>query len=93
MSRSILSEYPWPSIPGTKEPPKWEGDGFVKNGKKLGSLICYDQTESNWSERITTLHEEENTNGQHPIGVAPRELALRNINKFPDKKSVTHSVE
>ena len=65
MSRSILSEYPWPSIPGAKEQPKWEGDGFLINGKKLGSLICYDQTESNWSEHITTLHEEEDTNGSH----------------------------
>jgi len=65
MSRSILSEYPWPSIPRAKEQPKWKGDGFLINGKKLGSLICYFQTESNSKEYITTLHAEENTNGHN----------------------------
>ena len=79
MTCSNLSSFPWPAIPGEKELPKWEDDRFMINGKKLGSLICYDQTESNWSEHLTKLHEEEAGNGKHPIDIASRKLALRSL--------------
>ena len=69
MSCSVLSDFPWPSVPGMIEPPKWVGDGFLTNGKKQGSLICYNQTESNWSEHLTELHEQETGNGQHPLEI------------------------
>lgn len=85
MNRSILSNFPWPCIPGVKEPPKWEGDGFLINGKKLGPLICYDQTESNWSEHLTKLHEEEAGKGKHPIDIASRKLALRSFSTFDNE--------
>jgi len=79
VSRSVLSDFPWPSVPGMIEPPKWVGDGFLTNGKKQGSLICYNQTESNWSEHLTELHEQETGNGQHPLDIASRQLALRSF--------------
>ena len=82
MSRSVLSDFPWPSVPGMIEPPKWVGDGFLTNGKKQGSLICYNQTDSNWSEHLTELHEQEAGNGQHSIDIASRHLALSSFRKL-----------
>ena len=82
MIRSVLSDFPWPSVPGMIEPPKWVGDGFLTNGKKQGSLICYNQTDSNWSEHLTELHEQEAGNGQHPIDIASRHLALSSFRKL-----------
>jgi ubiquinone/menaquinone biosynthesis C-methylase UbiE len=80
--RSVLSDFPWPSVPGMIEPPKWVGDGFLTNGKKQGSLICYNQTDSNWSEHLTELHEQEAGNGQHSIDIASRHLALSSFRKL-----------
>ena len=82
MSRSVLSDFPWPSVPGMIELPKWVGDGFLTNGKKHGSLICYNQTDSNWSEHLTELHEQEAGNGQHSIDIASRHLALSSFRKL-----------
>ena len=82
MIRSVLSDFPWPSVPGMIEPPKWVGDGFLTNGKKQGSLICYNQTDSNWSEHLTELHEQEAGNGQHSIDIASRHLALSSFRKL-----------
>ena len=82
MSHSVLSDFPWPSVPGMIEPPKWVGDGFLTNGKKQGSLICYNQTDSNWSEHLTELHEQEAGNGQHSIDIASRHLALSSFRKL-----------
>ena len=82
MSCSVLSDFPWPSVPGMIEPPKWVGDGFLTNGKKQGSLICYNQTDSNWSEHLTELHEQEAGNGQHSIDIASRHLALSSFRKL-----------
>ena len=82
MSRSVLSDFPWPSVPGMIEPPKWVGDGFLTNGKKQGPLICYNQTDSNWSEHLTKLHEQEAGNGQHSIDIASRHLALGSFRKL-----------
>ena len=82
MIHSVLSDFPWPSVPGMIEPPKWVGDGFLTNGKKQGSLICYNQTDSNWSEHLTELHEQEAGNGQHSIDIASRHLALGSFRKL-----------
>ena len=82
MNRSVLSDFPWPQIRGLKESPKWESDGFLLNGKKQGNLICYDQINSNWSEHLTELHEQEAGNGQHPIDIASRQLALNSFRKL-----------
>ena len=82
MRSAVLSDFPWPSVPGMIELPKWVGDGFLTNGKKHGSLICYNQTDSNWSEHLTELHEQEAGNGQHPIDIASRHLALSSFRKL-----------
>ena len=82
MSRSVLSDFPWPSVSGMIELPKWVGDGFLTNGKKQGSLICYNQTDSNWSEHLTELHEQEAGNRQHSIDIASRNLALSSFRKL-----------
>jgi len=82
MNNSVLSDFPWPSIPGMNEKPKWVGDGFLTNEKKHGALICYNQTDSNWSEHLTKLHEQEAGNGQHSIDIASRHLALGSFRKL-----------
>ena len=82
MSHSVLSDFPWPSIPEMNENPKWEDDGFLIKGEKHANFICYNQTDSNWSEHLTELHEQEAGNGQHPIDIASRHLALSSFRKL-----------
>jgi len=90
MKNSVLSDFPWPSIPRLNEIPKWDEDEFSINGKKQGSFISYDNVKSNWSEKLTELHEIEAGDGQHPIDIASRNLALNSFSEIPkeDKKLI-----
>ena len=82
MKDSVFSDFPWPSIPRLNEIPKWDEDEFSINGKKQGSLISYENVKSNWSEKLTELHEIEAGDGQHPIDIASRNLALKSFSKI-----------
>ena len=44
-------------------------------------ILCYTQTDSNWSDALTRLHEQE-AGSQHPIDKASRRLAIRTISEF-----------
>ena len=87
MKDSVFSDFPWPSIPRLNEIPKWDEDEFSINGKKQGSLISYENVKSNWSEKLTELHEIEAGDGQHPIDSASRNLALKSFSKITKEEN------
>lgn len=80
----VLANYAWPSLPfAGATTPRWAGDGFlVQPGAHKQAVLTYEQTDSHWSEELTELHETEAGNGDHPIDVASRTLALRSLRRY-----------
>lgn len=76
-------ELPPPS--GTSESPIWTGNGFLLSGKKT-PVLEYSENFSGWSDDLTMLHEEAAGDG-HPIDIASREDALRQLHKYLDGKA------
>lgn len=75
-----LLNYRWPALPDVKNSiPIWDGTTFKLAGEPDRSVLTYAENTSHWSEELTSLHEEEGGNGDHPIDRASRTLALRSI--------------
>jgi ubiquinone/menaquinone biosynthesis C-methylase UbiE len=71
--------YPWPRIPGATEAPAWSGKEFTIGAKRT-PVLAYGDTESGWSDELTSFHEE--TAGEnHPIDCASREHALEQLSR------------
>jgi len=77
---NLLRNFPWPPLPGSSKPPKWDGKRFLVDGKPQ-DLLCYQFAESHWTAELTELHEAE-AGSNHPIDCASRALAIRSIEKF-----------
>jgi SAM-dependent methyltransferase len=91
---SPLASYPWPSLPGaTPFPPIWDGNTFRLLDQTSRSVLTYAENTSHWSEELTSLHEEEGGNGEHPIDLASRKLALRSVEgKFHGNQGIVLDV-
>jgi SAM-dependent methyltransferase len=72
--------YPWPRQPGCEETPVWTGRGF-RIGDTLHHVLSYGVRHSNWSDELTTFHEE-NAGDNHFIDSASRRHALRQLKRF-----------
>jgi SAM-dependent methyltransferase len=77
-SRSAsLDTFAWPTPPQSASAPQWNGREFRLEQMKPSSVLSYTETDSHWSDDLTLLHEAEAGQGDHPIDVASRQLALR----------------
>src|SRR5436190_22455036 len=74
------SEYPWPVPPDHTSPPQWTERGFVLDGMPI-PVIAYTQSESGWSDELTTFHEE-TAGTDHPIDRASRSFALSGLDQL-----------
>jgi SAM-dependent methyltransferase len=59
----------------------WDGHQFVNSAGEHRKILCYTQTDSNWNDALTQLHEQE-AGSQHPIDKASRRLAIRTIDEL-----------
>lgn len=59
----------------------WDGRQFVNSAGEHREILCYTQADSNWSDALTLLHEQE-AGSQHPIDKASRGLAIRTIDEL-----------
>ncbi len=70
-------EFPWPRLPGAVHAPRWTGAGFEVDGRAV-PWLSYLVESSGWSDELTAMHEAE-AGDDHPIDVASRERALREL--------------
>lgn len=77
--QNLLRDYEWPATP--EGIACWKGDHFTYGDVSRVSFLTYEKAESNWSEHLTTVHEMEVGQGDHPIDQASRQLALRSVEK------------
>ena len=69
-----------PTPSNAKHPPIWNGREFV-SGKKKILVLEYSENFSGWSDDLTTLHEEA-AGDSHPVDIASRIDAIRQISKL-----------
>ncbi|ESS71603.1 putative generic methyltransferase [Methyloglobulus morosus KoM1] len=65
---------------GCSVPPKWDGKNFVI-GDKCAPVLEYSENFAGWSDDLTALHEEA-ARDNHPIDLASRNDAVRQVEKF-----------
>lgn len=84
-SQNIREEfmYPWPIPSGSLEPPVWDGENFIHEGK-ASKVFCYNKNSSNWDTSLTDIHEKE-ASSDHPIDIASRNMAVSSIGKYCSK--------
>lgn len=73
----MLMDFAWPATP--EGVPTWKGDHFTYDHVTRVSFLSYEKADSNWSEQLTTVHEMEVGNGDHPIDQASRQLAMCSV--------------
>ncbi len=77
-----LEQFPWPKTPNLKISPHWTGDTFILQGKSL-RVIAYSVESSNWSESLTSMHEDFG-GSSHPIERMSRQWALKSMRKVSE---------
>lgn len=65
----------------TGERPVWNGDGFAV-GQRVVPVLAYSSNVEGWDEGLTSLHEAEAGDGQHPIDVTSRKAAVEALRRF-----------
>ena len=76
-SSSVLSEFPWPRLPGSDAVPIWNGKSF-RIGSSETETLTFTQSDSAWSDDLTAMHEAEATSS-HPMDLASRRLAVESM--------------
>lgn len=69
-------KFEWPIPEGAREV-EWTGRGFVVDGRST-PILSFGVTDSGWTDDLTTLHEG-NAGADHPIDLASRARALREV--------------
>lgn len=69
-----------PALVGYDEAPVWTGNGF-RLGNASISVLEYSENFAGWSDDLTTLHEE-TAGDAHPIDVASRVDAVRQLTRY-----------
>jgi SAM-dependent methyltransferase len=72
--------YRFPTTPLHPGLVQWTGRDFVIGGYVRQKVLRYDAHQSNWSDELTRLHEEEG-GSNHPIDKASRGLAICSVRK------------
>lgn len=65
----------------TGERPVWNGDGFAV-GQQVLRVLAYSSNVEGWDEGLTSLHEAEAGDGQHPIDVTSRKATVEALRRF-----------
>jgi SAM-dependent methyltransferase len=76
----MILPFELPPIAGSTDRPVWDGAGFVLGGRRL-SVLEYNESTVGWSEDLTEIHEHV-AGGRHPIDVASRQDAIRQLQRF-----------
>jgi SAM-dependent methyltransferase len=74
------SFYRWPRLPDQDEAPLWTGRGF-RVGVEQHRILSYGVQHSNWTDELTTFHEE-TAGDYHFIDRASRRHAIRQLKRF-----------
>lgn len=75
----VFDDFKWPRQLGETVTSTWNGEYFEHaSGYRSGVIICA-ESDSNWSDDLTLLHEAEAGEGQHPIDIASRKMAMRSL--------------
>ena len=69
-----MTQFPFPSPPGSVEVPLWTGAGF-RLGDRSVAVLEYSKNEAGWSDDLTKLHEEA-AGDSHPAALRPRQGPL-----------------
>lgn len=75
---SFINSLPSPS--GKASNPTWTGEGFLVDGQHA-SILEYSENFMGWSDDLTLIHEG-SIGSSHPIDVASREMAIRNLSSL-----------
>lgn len=78
--RTTSGSYSWPRLPGCEDIPVWTGRGF-RVGDKQYDVLGFGVNHSNWTDELTTFHEE-SAGDRHFIDRASRRQAIQQIKKF-----------
>lgn len=70
----------YPPLP-TGEKPTWDGECF-QLGKRSTRILAYSSNLAGWDDDLTALHEVEAGDGQHPIDVASRNMAIDALRRY-----------
>jgi SAM-dependent methyltransferase len=81
-SSPILQRFPWPLPLNATSAPVWDGKAFQFDHGASSPVLACTQADSHWSDDLTLLHEAEAGQGDHPIDIASRLLALRTLRKY-----------
>lgn len=75
-----LANYPWPKPLDHDAAPTWTGSGF-RIGEQVHGVLDYNAAESNWTDALTTFHEEV-AGDDHFMDRASRQYAVSQIKQF-----------
>lgn len=81
MIQNKLKEFKFPRPTKAEAEFHWDGRWFVGAEGEQASILSYSETQSNWSDDLTNLHEQE-AGRNHPIDRASRALAIRSLKSF-----------
>jgi len=73
-----LVRFKFPKPTSLKSEVVWDGERFVDSTGMSQRVLCYSERESNWTEELTSLHEQE-AGRRHPIDIASRQAAIDTI--------------
>ncbi|MBI4309221.1 MAG: class I SAM-dependent methyltransferase [Candidatus Omnitrophica bacterium] len=84
----MMLPFDLPPMMGCSVSPKWDGRNFVFGGQST-PVLEYSENFAGWSDDLTALHEQAVSGGGHPIDIASRGDALRQVKKrLPRDKAV-----
>ena len=87
-----LNRFKFPKPAGAATDYTWNGRQFADRGGNTSDVLCYTQAQSNWSDDLTSMHEQE-AGSHHPIDIASRQLAIETISAhFPTGEPVVLEV-
>jgi SAM-dependent methyltransferase len=75
----VTRDFPWPIPPGFTVKPVWTGRGFQLGTERV-SVLCYDESSPNWTDELTTFHEQ-SAGSAHFIDVASRAHAVDQVGR------------
>jgi SAM-dependent methyltransferase len=75
----VTRDFPWPIPPGSTVDPVWTGRGFQLGDQRV-SILCYDESSPNWTDELTTFHEQ-SAGSDHFIDLASRAHAVDQVRR------------
>lgn len=80
---NLSADFDWPLFRDRKV--HWTGERFESDGSVLGRVLPLSRAQSHWDDNLTLMHESAAGNGDHPMDLASRQLALQTLKSYvPD---------